>query len=233
MPLGNLKVGVLIPAYNEEAGLPGVLNSIPRDVVDTIVVVDNGSDDNTSGKAAYGGAEVVHEPRRGYGSACLAGIDWFRKNPVDIIVFLDADMADDPALLPALVRPIAGGEADLVIGSRLTGKREPGALAPHAAFGNRLAVFLIRLMFGRLFTDLGPFRAIRFDSLESLEMKDTTYGWTVEMQVKALKNNLRVIEIPVPYRRRVGKSKISGTVRGTVMAGWKIISTIFRLRFTA
>lgn len=231
MSLNGVTVGILIPALNEEEGLRGVLKDIPRDIVDVIVVVDNGSDDGTARVARDGGAEVVYEPRKGYGSACLAGLGWYRNNPADIIVFMDADRADDPSLIPSLVKPIADGNMDMVIGSRALGKREPGAMAPHAAFGNRLAVFLIRLLFGETYTDLGPFRAISLKALEALGMTDKNFGWTVEMQVKAVKKGLRTMEIPAPYRKRIGKSKISGTLSGTIKAGWKIITTILLLRF--
>ncbi|MGK7345492.1 MAG: glycosyltransferase family 2 protein [Candidatus Nitrospinota bacterium M3_3B_026] len=229
-PTRRPSVGLVIPAYNEQQALPATLAGIPPGVVDSVVVVDNASSDGTAETARQGGAVVVHEPRRGYGAACLAGIGWYEKNPADIIVFMDADGADAPSMIKGLVTPIADGKADMVIGSRALGQREPGALAPHAAFGNRLAVFLIRLLFGHAYTDLGPFRAVRSGSLASLGMADRDYGWTVEMQVKAIKQGLRIMEIPVPYKRRIGKSKISGTFKGTVMAGWKIITTIFRLR---
>lgn len=229
-PARRPSVGMVIPAYNEEQALPAALAGIPPEVVDSVVVVDNASSDGTAEAARQGGAVVVHEPRRGYGAACLAGIGWYEKNPVDVIVFMDADGADDPSMIKDLVAPIAAGEADLVIGSRVLGQREPGALTPHAALGNRLAVFLIRLLFGHAYTDLGPFRAVRSGPLASLGMADRDYGWTVEMQVKAIKQGLRIKEAPVPYRRRAGKSKISGTFKGSVVAGWKIITTIFRLR---
>lgn len=226
----RLTVGLLIPAYNEESALGYTLKGLPDKIIDTILVVNNGSDDGTGDVALNNGARVVSEPKRGYGQACLTGIEWYRKNPVDIILFMDADGADDPSGVTRLLEPILAGEADFVLGSRIQGKKEPGALAPHAEWGNRLAVFLIRLFFGYTYTDLGPFRAIRRSSLDRLMMEDRDYGWTCEMQVKAVKKGLRIKEIPVPYRKRkFGKSKVSGTVKGTVLAGWKIITTIIRL----
>ncbi len=228
----KLSVGVVIPAYNEEKAIKGALDDIPDGVVDQIVVVDNGSDDKTADIARACGVVVVSEPKRGYGSACLVGIEWHRKNPVDVILFMDADRADDPSYIQSLIKPIEDGFADLVIGSRALGERDPGSMTPQAFWGNRLAVALIRLFFGYTYTDLGPFRAIRFSSLEALCMKDKDFGWTVEMQVKAIIKGVKTVEIPVPYRKREGKSKISGTVKGTILAGWKIISTILKLRFT-
>lgn len=230
---GGLTVGVLIPALNEALNLGDTIAGLPDGMVDTILVVDNGSNDGTGNVAREAGAVVITEPKRGYGQACLAGIGWYRENPVDIILFLDADGADDPSYTANLLEPIVLNEVDFVIGSRLLGKREPGALPQHAAWGNRLSVFLIKKLFGYVYTDLGPFRAIRWSALENLKMADEDYGWTVEMQVKALKKNIRIKEIAVPYRRRKhGKSKVSGTVRGTVLAGWKIITTIIKLRIT-
>jgi glycosyltransferase involved in cell wall biosynthesis len=229
--LGGLTVGVLIPALNEAMNLGDTIAGLPDDMVDTILVVDNGSEDATGDVASEAGAVVISEPKHGYGRACLAGIGWYREHPVEILLFLDADGADDPSMTLHLLEPIVTNEADLVIGSRLLGEREPGALPPHAAWGNRLAVFLIKKLFGHEYTDLGPFRAIRWSALEKLKMADEDYGWTVEMQVKALKKGIRTKEIAVPYRRRKhGKSKVSGTVRGTVLAGWKIITTIIKLR---
>ncbi len=229
---GGLTVGLLTPAYNEALALGYTLKGLPDRGIDTILVVDNGSDDGTDKVALNNGAAVVSEPKRGYGQACLAGIEWYRNNPVDIILFMDADGADDPSDLKRLLAPIIAGEADFVLGSRIRGRKEPGALAPHAEWGNRLAVFLIRLFFGYKYTDLGPFRAIRRSALEEIMMADKDYGWTCEMQVKAVIKGVRIREIPVSYRRRkFGKSKVSGTVKGTALAGWKIISTVIRLAF--
>jgi hypothetical protein len=223
-------VTVLIPAYNEEASLPLVLGALPR--VGRLIVVDNASTDATAEVALAHGAIVVEERRRGYGSACLGGLAAIRESvaggeePPGIVVFLDADYSDHPELLPKLVEPIRAGRADFVLGSRLLGEREAGAMPLQSVFGNRLACFLMRLLFGMRYTDLGPFRAIDYRSLLRLGMVDRNFGWTVEMQLKAARAGLRTIEIPVPYRRRVGKSKISGTVSGTVKAGYKILYTI-------
>ena len=224
------RVSVVIPALDEEASLPLVLDAIPRELVHEIVVCDNGSADGTARVAREHGARVVVEPRRGYGSACLAAIAAL--DAPDIVAFLDADFSDRPEELRDVLAPIHEDRADLVIGSRMTGDREPGALLPQALFGNWLATFLIRLFWGARFTDLGPFRAITADALDRLEMADRDYGWTVEMQVKAARHGLRCTEVPVSYRRRVGRSKITGTIRGTVLASRKILGTIFRAAMT-
>jgi glycosyltransferase involved in cell wall biosynthesis len=222
-------IAVVIPALNEEASLPLVLADIPRPPVGRIVVADNGSVDGTARVAREGGAEVVAASRRGYGSACLAGLDHLRRTgPPDVVVFVDADYSDHPDELPRLVAPILAGEADLVIGSRVLGRRERGALLPQARAGNLVACLLIRLFYGHRFTDLGPFRAVRWDALERLEMSDPNFGWTAEMQVKAVRRGLRSTEVPVSYRRRVGVSKITGTVSGTIRAGYKILWTVAR-----
>ena len=222
-------VDVVIPALNEERSLPSVLADIPRPPVRRIVVADNGSTDGTARVAREGGAEVVEASRRGYGSACLAGLDHLRRTgPPDVVVFVDADWSDHPEELPGLIAPILAGEADLVIGSRILGRREPGALLPQARAGNLVACAMIRLLYGHRFTDLGPFRAIRWEALERLKMGDPNFGWTAEMQVKALRHGLRCTEVPVSYRRRVGVSKITGTVSGTVRAGYKILWTVLR-----
>lgn len=229
MSLSNLRVDAVIPAFNEEESLPLVLAAIPRPPVSRIVVVDNNSTDRTATIAAECGATVVDEQRPGYGSACLAGLDYLRQNrPPDIVVFLDADFSDHPEELPALIQPIIDQDADLVIGSRTLGNREPGALLPQARVGNVIACKMIHLLYGHRYTDLGPFRAIDWAALESLQMTDTDFGWTAEMQVKALRHDLRVVDIPVSYRKRVGVSKITGTLKGTVLAGYKIILTVLR-----
>jgi glycosyltransferase involved in cell wall biosynthesis len=225
----SLRIDVVIPALNEETSLPCVLSDLPRSLVRRVVVADNGSRDGTVRVAREGGAVVVPAERRGYGSACLAALDWLRKNdPPDIVVFVDADYSDHPEELPRLVAPLLAGDADLVIGSRVLGEREPGALLPQARAGNLVACLLIRLLYGHRYTDLGPFRAARWEALERLEMADPDFGWTAEMQVKALRRGLRVAEVPVSYRRRVGVSKITGTVAGTLRAGYKILWTVLR-----
>ncbi len=225
-------VTVIIPALNEQQSLPLVLADLPP--VGQVIVVDNGSDDATADVAARGGATVVAEPQRGYGSACLRGLaavaDGVRggQSPPQVVVFLDADYSDHPELLPQLVEPILQGQAELVLGSRLLGRREPGAMPPQSVFGNHLACFLMRWLFGARYTDLGPFRAIAYPALCALEMIDRNFGWTIEMQIKAVRAGLRIQEVPVPYRRRVGHSKISGTVTGSIRAGVKILWTIAR-----
>ena len=220
-----MRTAVVIPVFNERDSLPLVVAAIPRDRVDEVVVVDNGSTDDTTLVARGLPVRLVREDRRGYGSACLAGIAALAASPPDVVVFLDGDFSDHPEEMPALLEAIAAG-ADLVIGSRTRGRREPGALLPQARFGNAVACFLIRVLYGHRYTDLGPFRAIRWDALQELGMEDRTFGWTVEMQIKALRQRLRVAEVPVSYRRRVGVSKITGTVSGTVRAGAKILWTI-------
>ncbi len=224
-----IAVDVVIPAFDEEDSIALVLADLPDDLVRRVVVADNNSRDGTAERARAAGAEVVAAPVQGYGSACLAGLEHLsRSGPPDIVVFLDADYSDHPEELPRLVAPLANGEADLIIGSRTLGAAEPGALLPQARLGNRFACLLIRLLYGYRYTDLGPFRAIAWSALESLEMRDPNFGWTVEMQVKALRRGLRVAERPVSYRRRRGVSKITGTLSGTVRAGWKIIVTVLR-----
>ena len=220
-----MRTAVVIPVFNERDSLPLVVGAIPRDRVDEVVVVDNGSTDDTPLVARGLPVRLVREDRRGYGSACLAGIAALTASPPDVVVFLDGDFSDHPEEMPALLEAVAAG-ADLVIGSRTRGQREPGALLPQARFGNALACFLIRVLYGHRYTDLGPFRAIRWAALEKLGMEDRTFGWTVEMQIKALRKGLRVAEVPVSYRRRVGVSKITGTLSGTIRAGWKILWTI-------
>lgn len=218
-------VGVVIPALNEESAIGKVIAAIPT-WVDAIVVSDNGSRDRTADVARNAGARVVREPQPGYGSACLAGIVALPR--CDVIVFLDGDYSDHPEDMPGLVDPIISGQAELVIGSRTLGRKEPGALTPQQVFGNWLATRLIRLLWGAQFTDLGPFRAIERSALESLRMVDRDYGWTVEMQVKAAQMGLHTLEVPVRYRRRIGISKISGTLVGSMRAGVKILTLIGR-----
>jgi glycosyltransferase involved in cell wall biosynthesis len=222
-------VDVVIPALNEEASLPLVLADLPHPPVRRVVVADNGSKDGTARVAQAGGAVVVPAARRGYGSACLAGLAHLRENgPPEIVAFVDADYSDHPEELPLLLAPLLSGAADLVIGSRVLGEHERGALLPQARAGNVVACLLIRLLYGHRYTDLGPFRAARWEALERLGMSDPDFGWTAEMQVKALRHGLRVAEVPVRYRRRVGVSKITGTLVGTVRAGYKILWTVLR-----
>lgn len=219
------KTSLIIPVYNEESSIGLVLDSLPSDLLHEIIVVDNGSSDQTAVIAAGKGARVVREDRKGYGSACLKGIT--RLSPeTEIVVFLDGDYSDHPEELPGLLLPIIEEGADMVIGSRMRGKREPGALLPQAYWGNQLAVFLIRTLFGYRYTDLGPFRAIRYQALKKIKMQDRNFGWTVEMQIKAVTRGLKIREIPVSYRKRVGQSKITGTISGTLKAGIKILYTI-------
>jgi len=212
-----------------------VLADLPREGsgwrVRQVVVADNGSRDDTAGVARTRGAEVVAEPIAGYGRACLAGLARLRASPPDAVAFLDADHSDDPRELPALLAPLIAGDADLVVGSRVLGAREPGAFTPVQSFGNAVASTLLRLLFGLRATDLGPFRAIRWASLERLRMRDRDFGWTVEMQARAARAGLAVREVPVSYRRRrLGRSKIAGTITGSARAGWKILATLARVR---
>ena len=223
-------VVVVIPALNERQSLPLVLGDLPK--VGQVIVVDNGSSDGTPEVAARCGATVVHESRKGYGSACLRGVEVIRQMAdreeifPQIVGFLDGDYSDHPEKLPELLQPILDDRADFVLGSRLLGPREPGAMPPQSTCGNRVACFLLRVLLGAAYTDLGPFRAIGFEHLLLLDMKDRDFGWTVEMQIKAVRHRLRIQEIPVPYRQRIGVSKISGTISGTFKAGVKILYTI-------
>ncbi len=222
-----MKIVVIIPAYNEEASIAPVVRAVPREAVERVIVVDNGSTDRTAQRAREAGAVVVEETLRGYGSACRRGIA--EAGDADILVFLDGDGSDDPGQAPGLVEPLVRDGFDLVIGSRTLGKREPGALPAHALWGNRLACGLIRRLFGERFTDLGPFRAVRREALEAMRMEDRGFGWTVEMQAKAAILGLRCREIPADYRRRTGQSKISGTWSGSLKAGTAILWTLSRL----
>lgn len=224
----GLVIKAVIPALDEERAIGAVIRNAPSFLAE-IIVVDNGSHDNTGAVANEAGARVVAEPRRGYGRACKAGIA--AALPCDIILFMDADGADDPADAEAIVAPVAEGRADLVVGSRLIGRADDGALTLPQRWGNALACALIRLFWGVQFTDLGPFRAISADALRRLSMDDDAFGWTVEMQARAAKLGLRVVETPVRYRRRVGVSKISGTLTGVIRAGSTILYVVFRERF--
>jgi glycosyltransferase involved in cell wall biosynthesis len=219
-------ISVIIPAYNEEDSIGRVLNDLPQEKLKEIIVVNNASTDNTAEVARLNGAKVVEERHRGYGAACLRGIS--EVSGSDIVVFIDGDYSDYPEELDQLIKPILENRADFVLGSRMIYLESREALLPQARYGNKLATFLMHMFFGYRFTDLGPFRAIRFDSLKQMNMVDTDFGWTVEMQIKAVKNNLRIQEIPVHYRERIGISKITGTISGTFKAGVKIIYTIFK-----
>lgn len=222
------EVALILPALNEEASLPATLQGFHGRGITEIIVVDNGSTDGTAEVAAAHGARVVCEPRRGYGQACLSGIAALSLH-VTIVAFADADGADAPEEFINLIEPIVRGTADMVLGSRIQGAREAGALTPQQHFGNLLATGLLRLLHGARYSDLGPYRAIRRTALEALHMEDTNYGWTIEMQIKAHRQRLRILEIPTAYRkRRAGQSKVSGTVRGTILAGSKIIWTILK-----
>jgi len=223
------RIAVIIPAIDEEEAIGLVLAEIPR-VVSEVIVVDNGSRDRTAEVARAAGARVVHEPRRGYGQACLAGIA--AAEEVEVFAFMDGDHSDYPSQLVDVLAPILSGSADLVIGSRSLGRRAPGAHPFHAVLGTRLCVGVMNLLIGTRATDLGPFRAITARALRRLEMRDRDFGWTVEMQVKAAQRGLKVREVPVDYRRRIGHSKVSGTVSGTFLAGAKILGTIARHAFS-
>jgi glycosyltransferase involved in cell wall biosynthesis len=221
-------IAVVIPAWNEEGSIGRVIDALPKDYVDRVVVADNNSTDYTATVARKFGATVVPAPRQGYGSACLAALAHLAANPPAVVVFIDADFSDHPEQLPLLVDPILAGDADFVLGSRMLKRQPPGALLPQAIFGNKLACFLMRLFFNKSYTDLGPFRAITWDALRKLEMSDPNFGWTVEMQIKAARHRLRTREVAVDYRPRIGYSKITGTLSGTVRAGYKILLTLFR-----
>lgn len=220
---------VIIPAFNEEKSIALVISEIPKSLVRHIIVVDNNSRDATSKMAEEAGAVVLKEGAQGYGYACLKGMEWIaaQDSRPDVLCFLDGDYSDYPAQMTRHLKAIEEG-AELVIGSRVLGKRERHSLTPQQVFGNALACFLIRIFYKVNFTDLGPFRAIRYDTLMRLKMRDKTYGWTAEMQVKAAKMGVRCAEVPVDYRKRIGVSKVSGTLKGTFMAGYKILSTIFK-----
>lgn len=228
-----VKIDVIIPAFNEEQSIGLVLKDLPKNWVRNVVVCDNGSTDETAVVADNCGATVVFQPRKGYGSACLKGIEFLKNLPPeeapDIVVFLDGDYSDYPEELPDLVKPILENSVDMVIGSRVLGKPEKDALLPQQRFGNWLATALIRWIYGYKFTDLGPFRAIKWSRLLAMNMQDPDFGWTVEMQVRAAKMGLKCSEVPVKYRKRVGISKVSGTLRGSFLAGKKILETIFKL----
>jgi glycosyltransferase involved in cell wall biosynthesis len=223
------KIGVIIPARNEEDSIAQVLRDIPAALSARVVVVNNRSTDRTADIARAQGATVLDETRPGYGRVMLTGLEYFAQHPVDIVVFLDGDYSDYPEEMERLVRPIVEEGHDLVLSTRLNPLHDREALGPHVIYGNKLVVFLMNLLSGSRYTDLGPFRAIRFDALRQLDMRDLNYGWTVEMQAKTWRQGLKVLEVPMRYRRRIGQSKISGTIKGTVLAGSKMIYTALRL----
>lgn len=224
-----MSVSVIIPALNEEETIADVVRNVPREIASEIIVVDNGSDDRTAEQAREAGARVVAEPRRGYGRACAAGVSALGPD-CEIVVFLDGDGSDCPELMPCLVEPIIRERYDVVIGSRTRGEREAGSLNFQQVFAGRIAGLLVQLLYGVGYTDMCPFRAIRHDALAGLGMREETYGWNLEMQMRAARAGLRVLEVPVNHRRRAGgKSKVSGTLRGTLLAGTRILATLARI----
>jgi glycosyltransferase involved in cell wall biosynthesis len=223
--IDDKRIVVIIPAFNEEESLPKVIADIPK-FVDEIIVANNGSTDKTEEVAKSLGVIVLNEYEKGYGAACLKAIEHIKNKQIDIVVFLDGDYSDHPQEMNFIVEPIINNEADLVIGSRMLGKRQKGAMLPQAIFGNWLSTFLIKLFWNYKFTDLGPFRAIKYSSLQKLKMQDRNFGWTVEMQIKAAKHKMKCKEVPVSYRKRIGKSKVTGTIKGTVKASAKILYLI-------
>lgn len=225
------KINVVIPAFNEEQSIGKVVEAIPKDWIQKVIVVNNNSSDKTQEVAERFGAKVLLEKRKGYGYACLTGIEEAKRSGADIIVFLDGDFSDYPEEIPKVVGPIIDQNMDMVIGSRALGKREKGSMTPQQVFGNWLATRLMKIFYGARFTDLGPFRAIKIEALEKLQMADKTYGWTIEMQIKAAKQNMNFCEVPVRYKKRIGVSKVSGTVKGTVLAGIKITFAVFKYKF--
>jgi len=227
MTRASSDVAIIIPALNEEESVGRVIDAVPRELGADIIVVDNGSTDRTAEVVREHGARVVRESQRGYGAACLAGIAAVRD--AEIIVFLDADFSDDPAMVPHLLEPIRTGQADFVIGSRMIGERETGALPAHSRFGNWLAGLILTHLYGQPTTDLGPFRAIRRETLEGLRMEDRAFGWTMEMQAKAARLGIPTAEVAVPYRKRIGRSKITGSIKASFQAGTIILATAFRL----
>ena len=228
----NPRIDVIIPVLNEEASIALVISDIPKELVRTVYVCDNGSTDKSREKAVLAGAVVLIEPDKGYGAACLKGVNHIKAKPLEdhpeILIFLDGDYSDRPAEIPVLIKKLVNENLDLVIGSRVLGKSEKGSLTITQRFGNSLATCLLKLLYGYRFTDLGPFRAIRFSKLLEMKMEDRDYGWTIEMQIKAAKMKMRIGEVPVSYHKRIGKSKISGTLRGIIGAGSKILYMIFK-----
>jgi glycosyltransferase involved in cell wall biosynthesis len=221
-----MRIAVIIPALNEAGAIGEVVKEVPRDLVSEILVVDNGSSDGTAEAARAAGARVIHEPMRGYGAACLAGA--LAAQDADILVFLDGDRSDDPAELPAILRPVQEGRADLSIGARVPDRAQAGAIPLQQRIGNRVVTRMIRLLFGLSLTDIGPFRAIRAETFRNLGMEHKTYGWPVEMIVKAARRGYRVVNVPVTCRKRIGRSKVGGTLRGSLLAGYHLLSTTLR-----
>lgn len=222
-----MNITVIIPAFNEEQSIGKVVKAIPNNLINEIVVVNNNSTDGTVVAAAEAGATVLTETIQGYGASCLTGINYFKNKNCDIVVFMDGDFSDYPEEINKLLDPIINENYDFVLGSRIMGNREKGSLPIQSRFGSIISGILINLFWGIKYSDLGPFRAIKFDELIKLNMRDKWYGWTVEMQIKAAKNRLKILEVPVSYRKRIGKSKVTGTVRGTFMASVIILKTIF------
>ncbi|MFN5416320.1 MAG: glycosyltransferase family 2 protein [Flavobacteriia bacterium] len=226
-------IDIIIPAHNEEKSIGKVLQDIPRELVRNIIVVCNCCTDNTFSEVEKNGGIALIENRKGYGWACLTGMEYMTVDPPEIVVFLDGDYSDFPQEIPLVIEPILSQEMDLVIGSRVLGEREKGSLTPQQVFGNWLATKLIRFFYnGAKFTDLGPFRAIKYDALQKIKMADKTYGWTIEMQIKIVKHKLKFCEVPVSYKKRIGVSKVSGTIKGSVMAGIKILFAVFKYKFS-
>ena len=225
-------IKVIIPAFNEQDSIGKVIGDIPK-IVDEIIVISNNSTDKTVENAKKAGATVLFENRKGYGYACLKGMDYIAKKEItpEVVVFLDGDYSDYPEQLTTLVNPILIDNLDFVVGARIKELRESGSMTPQQVFGNWLATFLMKILFNAKFTDLGPFRAIKYNKLLALKMEDTTYGWTVEMQLKVLKQELTYKEVPMKYRNRIGVSKVSGTIKGSILAGVKILGWIFKYSF--
>jgi len=221
-----MRIAVIIPALNEEDAIGIVVGEVPRDLVSEILVVDNGSIDRTVEVARAAGARVIREPVHGYGAACLAGA--MAAGDADILVFMDGDRSDDPAELPAILRPVLEGQADLTIGARVPDRTQAGALPPQQRIGNRVVIWMLRLLFGVSLADIGSFRAIRAECFRALRMEHKTYGWPVEMIVKAARNGQRIVGIPISYRKRIGRSKVGGTLKGSLLAGYHLLSTTLR-----